>query len=111
MRSLDDVVGIRQWLIGFKNGYGASVIRGPHSYGGPQGLYELAVLKRDYHRYWNITYDTPITDEVLGSLEHEDVFWDEEANDIQFDYEDLYDALNNDDIFDIQKALYELTYL
>lgn len=41
----------------------------------------------------------------------DDVFWDEEANDIQFDYEDLYDALNNDDIFDIQKALYELTYL
>ena len=41
----------------------------------------------------------------------DDVFWDEEANDIQFDYEDLYDALNSDDIFDIQKALYELTYL
>lgn len=41
----------------------------------------------------------------------DDVFWNEEANDIQFDYEDLYDALNNDDIFDIQKALYELTYL
>ena len=41
----------------------------------------------------------------------DDVFWDEEANDIQFDYEDLYDALNSDDIFDIQKAIYELTYL
>ena len=41
----------------------------------------------------------------------DDVFWDEEANDIQFDYEDLYDALNSDDIFDIQKALYELAYL
>ena len=41
----------------------------------------------------------------------DDVFWDKEANDIQFDYEDLYDALNSDDIFDIQKALYELTYL
>lgn len=38
----------------------------------------------------------------------DDVFWDEEANDIQFDYKDLYDALNSDDIFDIQKALYEL---
>lgn len=41
----------------------------------------------------------------------DDVFYDEEANDIQFDYEDLYDALNSDDIFDIQKALYELAYL
>lgn len=41
----------------------------------------------------------------------DNVFWDEEANDIQFDYEDLYDALNSDDIFDIQEALYELAYL
>ena len=41
----------------------------------------------------------------------DDVFWDEEANNIQFDYEDLYDALESDNIFDIQKALYELAYL
>ena len=41
----------------------------------------------------------------------DDAFWDEEANDIQLDYEDLYDALNSDNIFDIQEALYELAYL
>ncbi|MBQ9267126.1 MAG: hypothetical protein IJ217_02440 [Clostridia bacterium] len=29
----------------FPNGYGASVIRGPYSYGGKFGLYELAILK------------------------------------------------------------------
>lgn len=69
----DHLDGTEHYQFHFKNGYGASVIRGPYSYGGPQGLYELAVLKRDYHRYWNITYDTPITDEVLGSLEHDDV--------------------------------------
>lgn len=59
----------------FRNGYGASVIRGPHSYGGPQGLYELAVLKRNrlYPRYWDITYDTPIASDVLGNLEYNDV--------------------------------------
>lgn len=39
------------------------------------------------------------------------VFWDEDSDDIQDDYEDLYDALESDDIFDIQKALYELAYL
>lgn len=38
------------------------------------------------------------------------VFWDEDSDDIQDDYEDLYDALESDDIFDIQKALYELAY-
>lgn len=41
----------------------------------------------------------------------DDVFWDRETGDIQADYEDLYDALESDDIFDIQKALYELAYL
>ena len=40
-----------------------------------------------------------------------DVFWDCETDDIQDNYEDLYDALESDDIFDIQKALYELAYL
>lgn len=29
--------------IKFDNGYGASVVKGPHTYGGDQGLYELAV--------------------------------------------------------------------
>lgn len=41
----------------------------------------------------------------------DDVFWDEDSDDIQADYEDLYDTLNSDDIFDIQKALYDLAYL
>lgn len=39
------------------------------------------------------------------------VFWDKDSDDIQADYEDLYDALNSDDICDIQKALYDLAYL
>ena len=32
-------------LIFFPNGFGASVISGKYSYGGPEGLYELAVLR------------------------------------------------------------------
>ena len=47
----------------FPNGYRASVIRGPHTYGGDRGLYELAVL-----RGGKVVYDTPITDDVLGYL-------------------------------------------
>lgn len=53
----------------FGNGYGGIVIRGP------QGLYKLEVIKRNRHypSYWNITFDTPITSDVLGNLEYGDV--------------------------------------
>jgi hypothetical protein len=57
-----------QALIYFDNGYGASVVRSEHTYGGSDGLYELAVLKNG-----NITYDTPITDDVIGYLTEEGV--------------------------------------
>lgn len=53
----------------FENGYGGIVIRGP------QRLYELEVIKRNrlYPSYWDITFDTPITSDVLGNLEYGDV--------------------------------------
>jgi hypothetical protein len=57
-----------QALIYFDNGYGTSVVRSEHTYGGSDGLYELAVLKNG-----NITYDTPITDDVIGYLTEEGV--------------------------------------
>ena len=60
-------IGI-QARIFFDNGYGASVIRSPYSYGGNQGLYELAVIKDN-----NLCYDTPITDDVLGYLTEDQV--------------------------------------
>ena len=37
----------RQKIYKFPNGYGASVIKGPYSYGGPDGLWELAVLDQN----------------------------------------------------------------
>lgn len=52
----------------FPNGYGASVVQGPASYGGPEGLYELAVLQGTSRQDMALTYDTPITDDVLGRL-------------------------------------------
>lgn len=57
----------------FPNGYGASVIRSPYTYGGPE-LFEVAVLIHDKDRPDDpcahiITYDTPITDEVIGDLD------------------------------------------
>jgi hypothetical protein len=62
---LDGVVS----RITFDNGYGASVVKHEFSYGGKDGLYELAVLDKD----GNLTYDTPITNDVIGYLREIDV--------------------------------------
>jgi len=54
----------------FPNGYGASVIRTACSSGGDRGLWELAVVqysKEDPERF-HLTYDTPLTSNVLGHL-------------------------------------------
>lgn len=53
----------------FDNGYGASVVCSQSSYGGKKGLYELAVLDKDGY----LTYDTPITNDVVGYLSPEQV--------------------------------------
>lgn len=53
----------------FENGFGVSVIRHKYSYGGQDGLYELAILDTN----GEITYDTPITDDVIGCLTEEGV--------------------------------------
>jgi hypothetical protein len=55
--------------ISFDNGYGASVVKGPMSYGGKNDLYELAVLDSN----GELTYDTPVTNDVEGYLSEEDV--------------------------------------
>lgn len=48
----------------FDNGYGVSVVSHKYSYGGEKGLYELAILDSD----GKLTYDTEITNDVLGYL-------------------------------------------
>jgi predicted transcriptional regulator len=53
----------------FENGYGVSVVSHTYSYGGKDGLFEIAVLDKD----GNLTYDTPITNDVIGYLTEEDV--------------------------------------
>ena len=50
--------------IEFENGYGASVVKGEYTYGGKDGLYELAVLDSN----GDLIYDTPITSDVEGYL-------------------------------------------
>ena len=50
------------YIYQFDNGYGASVVQHSGSYGGNQGLYEIAVLDSK----GDLCYDTPITDDVIG---------------------------------------------
>ena len=79
----------RQRLYRFENNFGASVVRHNGSYGGSEGLWELAVIKwseepvdPDYdfedafdpgNTAWRIVYDTPITNDVIGWLEESEI--------------------------------------
>jgi hypothetical protein len=56
----------------FPHGYSVSVVRNRYSYGGPRGLYELALMCT---LTGDIVYDTPVTPDhdVLGSLTEADV--------------------------------------
>lgn len=63
----------------FDNNYGASVVSHRYSYGGQDGLWELAVLKydgvgdRSDYANWQLCYTTPITDDVVGCLNEYEV--------------------------------------
>lgn len=64
----------KQAVFKFPNGYGASLIQGPNSYGGTDGLFELAIIEFTNEVLpWSISYDTPIADDVLGYLTEDTV--------------------------------------
>lgn len=67
-----EIHGGNQWLLFFDNGYGASIVSHQYSYGGKSGLYEVAVLRGNENN-WSITYDTPITSDVIGHLDEDEV--------------------------------------
>lgn len=49
----------------FQNGYGASIVWNPASYGHEEYLFELAVLDEND----DLCYDTPVTSDVIGGLD------------------------------------------
>lgn len=61
-----------QTIVFFENNYGASIVKNRFSYGNNEGLFEIAVLKGNME-FWDICYDTPITDDVLGYQTSEDI--------------------------------------
>ena len=60
--------GAVQKLYKFANNYGASVVKGEHTYGGDEGLWELAVVTFQTDGGFNLCYTTPITSDVEGHL-------------------------------------------
>jgi hypothetical protein len=71
-----------QKIYRFDNGFGASVVQftiggfGFGSYGVAEGHWELAVLRftgNNPARDFELTYNTPITDDVLGHLDDAEV--------------------------------------
>lgn len=52
----------------YPNGYGASIVKHDSSYGRSEDLWELAVLHNGA-----ICYDTPMTDDVIGYLDDDEV--------------------------------------
>lgn len=73
MISTHGIIGVHK-LYRFDNGYGASVVRSRSSYGGPKGLWEVAVIVwNSINNDWNLCYSTPITHDVIGYLEEDQV--------------------------------------
>lgn len=61
-----------QRIYKFANGYGASVVRFFGSYGVEHHKLELAVLVFEGDS-WKLTYETPITNDVIGHLSPDEV--------------------------------------
>jgi hypothetical protein len=68
-KELPDLSGVYCRIM-FENGFGASIVKHQYSYGGKDGLYEIAVLD-DING--SPIYHTPVTNDVLGYLSEDDV--------------------------------------
>lgn len=60
-------IGGSQMRVELPNGYEVSIVRGRYSYGGPEGLFEGAIMHND-----TLVYDTPVTDDVKGHMTAEE---------------------------------------
>lgn len=70
-KQLSDLSGIYCRIM-FENGFGASIVKHKFSYGGKDGMYEIAVLD-DING--SPIYYTSVTDDVLGHLSEDEVMF------------------------------------
>lgn len=57
-----------QYIFRFDNDYGASVIKWTYTFGYESDLWELGVLHFDKDGDYNLSFDSPIADDVIGHL-------------------------------------------
>lgn len=69
-KPVDDEYYKDQTLYKFENDWGASIIYHQGSYGYEQGLVELGIVRWFGHKYM-LSYDTDLTNDVLGDLTQE----------------------------------------
>lgn len=62
-----------QYLFKFQNGYGASIVKRPGSYGYAENLWELAVIRYDDEGEYDLEYGTEITWDVVGYQTDEEI--------------------------------------
>lgn len=73
-RKATDLRESNQIVMRFPNNYGASIIQGKHTYGGSDGLYEIAVIYFDNDNHYYIDNDNPLSNgDVFGYLTDDDV--------------------------------------
>ena len=73
LKDTNYVNGGVQHKYAFPNGYGASVVKHDFSYGGKNGLWELAVLDFTIDEDGDLCYTSGITDDVIGHLSWKNV--------------------------------------
>lgn len=73
------VAGLRydgtQHIFRFNNDYGASVAKWTGTFGYESDLWELAVIQFGENGDYNLIFDTPIADGVVGHLTDGEVCW------------------------------------
>ena len=62
-----------QVVFQFDNGYGLSVVSHSFSYGHEDELFEIGILKFHPDGTYELTYETPITGDILGHQSKEDL--------------------------------------
>ena len=66
-----DMEGVQKLYAFEGKRHGASVVQTPFTYGGPEGLWELAVIEfkdRIAEEPWSLCHETTVTDDVIGWL-------------------------------------------
>lgn len=63
-----ELFGGIHYVFKFENNFGASVVKHWGSYGHEEDLWELAVIRCCRDDEWNLTFNTDITDDVIGYI-------------------------------------------